>query len=303
MTTLLVILWVVSMAVTVLVAAMRPTRSDRSLFELKRLHDDDTLRKERLAGDADAILRLGTWLGIMSASMLAVAAWGGWGVVAMLTGLLAVSSLTRVRAVRRLAGQGYVAAEPRLLAIIEQYPRLARLVRADTPKRRDPKLESPEHLLHLVESASYVLSDDQRTIITHGLAWHTTTVGDIMTGRKDIASVKHDELLGPLVLDDLHKTGHNRFPVMKGSIDDIIGVLDITESLEVTGGRASRTVEQAMSPRVLRIETDEPLPVALAMLQKSHLHLLIVVDADGKTAGLLTLADITGSLLGKTGVK
>jgi putative hemolysin len=120
-----------------------------------------------------------------------------------------------------------------------------------------------------------------------------------MTKRKDIVSVKHTELLGPLVLDDLHRSGYTRFPVMRGTIDTVTGILDISQLLDVTVTKRSETVEKSMTSEVLHVEADEPLPVALDLLQKSHQHMLIVVDSDGKTAGLVTLSDITGSLLGK----
>lgn len=303
MTTLLVILWLALLVTLVVVMAMRPRPSRHSWFELKRRGDEQALRRERLLGDVYALRRIITTTLIALLSLVALATWQWWSLLVMLFVALLVVPTTRIAFVRRTASRLYDRCEPSILRFVEKWLIVGWFGRYEKFSHYDSKLESVEQLRHLVESAGHILSDDQQRIVRHGLDWHETTVGEIMTRRQDIVSIKHSELLGPLVLDDLHRSGHNRFPVVKGTIDTVIGMIDITHLLEVTASVSSQTAEKAMSPRVLRIESHETLPAALALLQKSHEHMLIVIDEDGKTAGLITLADITGSLLGKTGVK
>lgn len=303
MTTLLVILWLALLVTLVVVMAMRPRPSRHSWFELKRRGDEQALRRERLLGDVYALRRIITTTLIALLSLVALATWQWWSLLVMLFVALLVVPTTRIAFVRRTASRLYDRCEPSILRFVEKWLIVGWFGRYEKFSHHDSKLESVEQLRHLVESAGHILSDDQQRIVRHGLDWHETTVGEIMTRRQDIVSIKHSELLGPLVLDDLHRSGHNRFPVVKGTIDTVIGMIDITHLLEVTASVSSQTAEKAMSPRVLRIESHETLPAALALLQKSHEHMLIVIDEDGKTAGLITLADITGSLLGKTGVK
>lgn len=299
MTTLLVIVWGLTATLLVVVLAMRPARTHHSRFELKRRGDNVTMRREKLLGDVLALRRVTTGLLLIALVFAGSSAWQGLGIFLSVVLWLVAGAVCRWKPVHDSALKLYGRIEPSLLDTFERAPLLGSLMRAETYASHDQKLESLEHLRHLVESSGHVLSPDQQTIVTRGLNWHTTPVSDVMTQAKDIATIKRTELLGPLVLDDLHRSGHDRFPVIGKSINDIVGILDVTQVLDVTGGKRSETVEKVMSDQVLRVQSDEPLPAALSMLERSHLHMLVVVDPDGNTVGVVTLADITGSLLGK----
>lgn len=302
MTMLLVILGLLLAAVSVALLALRPKRTQHSRFELNRLQNENILRRERLLGCLFALRRASILSTVSMMSMVAMVLFQGWAVAVMLLGLVVIILLARTRLIAQPINRYYVHHEQSLLRFIEKNTWLGIFMLPGDHVPRDQKLESTEQLLHLAESSS-LLSDDQLTIIRHGLLWHQIPVSDIMIPREQIISVKHSELLGPLVLDDLHKSGHSQFPVTKKGIDNVIGVIDITESLEVTSVRASEKAENAMSTRIVHVAATDTLPQALDLLQKSKQHMLLVTDAEGKTVGLVTLADITGSLLGKTGVK
>lgn len=299
MTTLLVIIWCILTAVILLVASIKPERTKRSRFELERLHDRDTLRREKLLMDIFAVKQLIVFLGIASIAMLSVVLWQWWGVLMAFIVVVLIAPVARSSVVKRYGNQLYSRWESQLLQYCERHAFIGRLVKNDTHVFRDQKLESHEQLLHLVDAAGTLFSEEQQTIIRQGLKWHSIPVSEVMVPRKKIVSVKHTEMLGPLVLNDLHTTGHTRFPVVKSNIDTIVGVLDIAQLLDVTATKNSQTVEKVMAPQPLRIEKSEPLPNALHMLQKSHGHLLIVVDENGDTVGLVTLTDITAALLGR----
>lgn len=302
MTLLLLIVWIALVALAGALLALRPKRTHHSRFELNRLADEPLLRRERLLGSVFALRRVSIFLVVGAASMVAVLVFHGWSALVMPTALIAMISLARLRVVARPVNRLYDSNEASLLRFVEKNAWLGIFMLPGDHVPRDQKLESTEQLLHLAESSSF-LTTDQLAIIRHGLAWHESRVSGIMIPRSKIVSIKHSELLGPLVLDDLHKSGHSQFPVTKGSLDSVVGMLDITESLEVTSARVSKKVADVMSPRIVHVSDSDPLPKALELLQRSKQHMLIVTDDDGKTVGLVTLADITGSLLGKTGVE
>jgi len=303
MTIVLAILWLLLAAVLVLLLAMRPERTRQSHFELKRLGGDAVLRRERLLGGVYAVRQVGIGIVLLCLLLAGLGAWKGKGVLASFVLWLLAGLVARLSFVRRQALQLYMAAEPTLLAVLERAPVLAKLFGMSDHTPRDHRLESREQLAHLIETAGHILSSEQQTMLLHGLAWHETTAMQVMTPAADIVSIKNRELLGPLVLDDLHRSGHSRFPVIRSSLNTVVGILAITDLLDITSGKSSETAEKAMSPQVLKIESDKPLPHALELLQKSHQHMLIVVDDTGDTVGLLTLTDISRSLFGKTGVE
>ena len=299
MTTLLVIVWVIAAVFLIIILAMRPERTRHSLSELRRRDNQPLIRREKLLGDVLAVRRIVTGLLLVVLVLVGLAAWQSVGVIATILLWLIAGAVSRLKFIHTSSMKLYGRMEPSLLSAVERVSLIGWLFKTEKYAAHDQKLESPEHLLHLVGSSGSVLSDAQRMIITRGLTWHTTPVSSVMIKAKNIVSIKHSELLGPLVLDDLHRSGHTRFPVVRGTIDNVVGMLDISQLLDVTVGKRSETAEKTMLPQVLHIESDEPLPVALELLQKSHQHMLIVVDDEGKTTGLVTLSDITGSLLGK----
>lgn len=282
-----------------LVSAFRPKRTQHSWHELQRRGDKVVIRREHLLDDILGLRRVTVGLLLVALVLIGMALWQTMGVVISLGIWLVAGALSRWKPFHHQAMRLYDNIEPRLLHTVESAPLLGSLFRTDTYVPHDQKLESVEQLLQLVDAADHVLSADQQDIIRRGVAWYETTVGTIMTPAKDIFSIKHTELLGPLTLDDLHRSGHTRFPVIRSNIDTVLGVLDITSLLEVSTVRRSETAEKAMVPIIPKIDSDELLPMALTLLQKSRQHMLIVIDRDGKTVGLLTLADVTGALLGK----
>jgi CBS domain containing-hemolysin-like protein len=299
MITLLVIVWAVACILLLLHESVQLNRAPHSHFELKRRGDTALLRREKLFYSLSSLRSKMAMLLLIVTVAFSLMIWGGWGAVYTAVVIILIQPLSRLAIVAR-AGHGiYDPQEARILNLIENYSLLGWLVGTTQKSPADQKIESVEQLQHLLETSGSILTVEQQTIIRNGLNWHTVQVNSIMTPVEAIVSIKHTELLGPLVLDDLHRTGHNRFPVIRGTIDTVVGVLDISQLLDVTAGKRSETVEKTMLPQILHIESDQTLPDALAMLQKSHQHMLIVVDADGKTVGLITLSDITGSLLGR----
>ena len=298
MTTLLIIVWGILAIFLVFITSIRPERSLHSWFELKRRGDAAVMRRERLIEDINGMLRIVVGIVLIILAVTGFSIWQGLGII-LTIGIWLISGLiARQKPVHHYVSKVYSQAEPTLLDAAEKTKVIGALARTGKWRPYDAHLESKEQLLHLVDNAGNILTSDQQDIIRHGINWHTTPVEKIMTHRVDIVGVKHNELLGPLVLDDLHRSGHSRFPVIRGSLDEIIGVLDVTDLLEASATKHSQSVESVMAAQVPRIESDETLPVALSMLQKSRQHIVIVVDEEGKTVGLITLADITKSLLG-----
>ena len=299
MTTLMVIIWAIVLLALLVVLAFRPERTHRSWSELRRLGDKNTLRREKLLGDVLALRRVIVGLLLVSLVLLGGLYWQAAGVWLSIGVWLVAGAITRWKPLRDNAMNLYSHFEPNLLDIVEKFGFIGWLFRTEKYIQRDQKVESEEHLLHLVESSGHVLSSNQQDIIRRGINWHSQLVNSIMTPVEDIVSIKHTELLGPLVLDDLHQSEHYRFPVIKGNIDNIIGILDISNLFDVSATKRSETAEKAMSHEVLTIDVDESLPLALAKLQRAHANMLVVVNDEGITLGLLTLTDIIESLVGK----
>jgi CBS domain containing-hemolysin-like protein len=150
---------------------------------------------------------------------------------------------------------------------------------------------------HLITHSQHILTNDEKSLFTHGLRFATRKVNEVMTARGQITSIGAKEMLGPLVLDDLHKTGHTRFPVIDKDVDHVIGLLHIQDLLSLDN-KKSVTAEKAMEPRVFYIHQDQTLHHALMAFLRTHHHLFIVVNDDQETVGVISLEDTIEALIG-----
>jgi CBS domain containing-hemolysin-like protein len=302
----MVILWLALVSALLIVAGVRPRRTDMSNFELKRreaagdLAAGAAVRREAQLGDV-----LSMQYALKALLLVAVTAFGiatfGWatGMIAALIVALGYELIGSTPTVRRWSMRYYDRYEPQLLLCVERHKNLFRLIRSVTthPLRR-PRLGSREELEHVIQGAPNVISSDEKKMILSSLRSGTRTVREVMTPRNAIDSIAKNELLGPLVLDDLHKTGHSRFPVTHGDIDHIIGILHVQDLLTLDKKR-SVTAEKAMHPRACYIREDQSLQDALAAFLRSRHTLLVVVNELQETVGLVCLEDVVEAMLGR----
>lgn len=111
---------------------------------------------------------------------------------------------------------------------------------------------------------------------------------DIMVPRKNIAAIEENTAQSA-ILSLFSVTGHSRFPVYKGTIDNITGVLYIKDLINAKKNASIKDVMR--SP--LFILGIKKMSSIQAMLQKNRQSMAIVVDEYSGTEGILTITDIT----------
>jgi hypothetical protein len=283
MTVLILIIWLLLALGLLFVTAIRPVRTKHSSFELSRKGDTTAIDRERLLGDIYAYRRMLAVLLVMTLTIIGWVALQERGIIIVLVGLPVVMLLSRWGPVDRYVMGLYSGQERHLLGFANRWPTLGWLLGSDRRTNHDQRVESQEHLVHLVESAGHVLSEQQQRLIKRSLNWHGATIEEVMTPAKDIVSVSDRELLGPLVLNDLHKSGHHRFPVIHKDIDQVLGMVNISDLLQVDAIQKSHTADKAMTPIDVRLPIDTTLPHALKSLLAHPSQLGLVVDDDDKT--------------------
>ncbi|MFZ1258593.1 MAG: CBS domain-containing protein [Candidatus Saccharimonas sp.] len=289
----------------VLVASVTPRRSLVSMFELERRRQEgsesaaDELKREVLLDDVLSVKRVAEALLLVFVVMVGVVGFGSlFGVVVSLAVALGYGRLSRIEAVHTVAMRLYEQLEPKLLILLERHPVVARVIRSVTQTITSPEISSREELEHLVDELGHILTTDEKRLISNGLRFSEKTVESIMTPRGVIETIGKQELIGPLVLDTLHKTGHSRFPVIDGDIDHVVGVLHIKDLLTINN-KKSETAGKAMEAKVFYINQEQTLQHALAAFISTRHHLFIVVNGYRETAGILTLEDVIEALLGR----
>lgn len=302
---LIIIAIVLVLLVAVSSITIRP--SELSNFELERTKyndDPETKRhqeKSTYFRDLVSLQRLVAAV-LLTVSVVLLVSYTGWlwGTILSVLVALEYGVAAQFPPLRRIAQKLYDRYEASLILLIKRYPGIFRLFRSVTLEAAPTALHSHEELVHLVENALDVFDQNERKLIVHGLQFRSKRVREIMTPRSIIVSIKKSELLGPLVLDDLHKTGFSRFPVIGSDIDHVVGVLYLRDLLILDGTKKhTAKVETAMHPKAYFINETDTLEHALAAFLKTHQHMFIVVNAYRETVGLLTLEDVIESLLGR----
>lgn len=288
-----------------LVASMMPRRAVLSVFELERRRDQgnetaaEELAREVLLDDILSLKHAVEALLLVLTVLLSIGAFGiVVGIIVALAVALWYGRLARIDFIHLWANRLYEQCEPGILRFVERVPYLIKVLRTVNQEIPETEISSREELEHLVESARHILTDDECKLITNGLAFNEKRVEEVMTPRGVVETIAKSEIIGPLLLDELHKTGHSRFPVIDGDIDHVVGILHIKELLAL-GDKKTKTAEQAMDQHVYYINQEQTLDCALAAFIKTRHHLFIVVNGYRETAGILTLEDVMEALLGR----
>lgn len=263
--------------------------------------DDIEVDRELYYGEVISLQRVISALLLVFTSALAVVEFG-WliGVVIALVIAVEYGAAARLAFIRNAMTKQYIKVERRLFGFIKKYPKVFSAIGYFTPESAELRLHSHDELRHLVETSHSVLSADEKQRLLSSLDFSGKVVRDVMTPRSVIDAVKKGELLGPLVLDDLHKTGHSRIPVIDEDIDHVVGILHLRDLFEIDGAKKHTSkVESVMDKRVYYIHEDQSLEHALPAFIKTHHHLFVVVNSYRETVGLLSLEDAIESLIGK----
>ena len=176
-------------------------------------------------------------------------------------------------------------------------PIVRRIIGADLIS--DPNLLSDE-VLSVVEERDQAgdVDQDQRHMIEAVFEFGSTTVGGIMTPRTDVKGVEVEtrlEDLKKLILSD----GHSRYPVYDESLDSVIGVLYVKDLLRFVGkdGQPDFSMRQVIREALMVPETKRVREL-LAEFKSKKVHIAIVLDEYGGTAGLVTVEDIIEEIVG-----
>lgn len=268
-------------------------------FEIRRLAKSkqndflyDLEREERLS-DLKALRYLAEIIIIVVFIGLALARYN---FVFALIGVLLVPAMARVPIVQRRSQELYDYYEPALVRLSAKlHPVLKWFVRETSPK--EYRVHSKEEFVYLAGMATGILSKEEIALIYSGLSFHDKSVHEIMTPQSVIECAAQEDIVGPVLLYQMHTSGHSRFPVIDGDINHIVGILYLHDLVPLA--KETKTVKQVMQSRVFYIRDDAPLDRALRAFLRTHHHMCIVVNEYRETVGVLTLEDVIEALLGR----
>lgn len=144
-----------------------------------------------------------------------------------------------------------------------------------------------------------VLEEEEREMIDSIFKFGNTKVQEVIVSRLDIVAVEAGGSLTD-ILRAAAEAGHSRIPVFEKKIDNIIGVLYVKDLLNLWG---KKDEEKLKVKDLIRtpyfVPETKKVDELLREFQKKKIHLAIVVDEYGGTAGLVTLEDLLEEIVGE----
>ena len=137
---------------------------------------------------------------------------------------------------------------------------------------------------------------DEQDLVTSVFEFHDTKVKEIMVPRIDMVAVNL-HLDATEAIDTIIDAGHSRVPVFDESIDRVVGVVHTKDMLKVISAGESPNLN-ALKREVYFVPESKKIDELLSEFKARRIHIAIVVDEYGGTAGLITLEDILEELVG-----
>ncbi len=154
-------------------------------------------------------------------------------------------------------------------------------------------------LVDLLEQRS-VIEPREREMIHSVFEFGDTLVREVMVPRTDIVFIERDKTLRQALSLAL-RSGFSRIPVVGENEDDVIGIAYLKDivarSHEYREGESVEQIESIMRPATY-VPDSKPIDELLRAMQAKQIHVAIVIDEYGGTAGLVTIEDILEELVG-----
>jgi len=295
------VIWLV-MAVGLVVAAFGAT-AGAALITVSRAELTRAVGR-RLRGAAPSL----GWLAQVDADLTAASATTSLGVLllgAALPGLLVGSGTTRLVTILALVGAPLVlfaaylvprwltqpraqGVADRVLPILRPWSRVLGLLLPTRAVTRPTDLRS----IWREGAAVGLRADDELVLVGGVMAFSVRPVREVMTPRTDIVAIEEHA-----ALEDIRavfaQSGYSRIPVIRGTLDDIVGMLHAFDLFKLRPGDPLPVRPVAVTP------ASRTCGDLLLDMQRERRHFAVVIDEFGGTLGIATLEDLLEELVGE----
>ncbi|MFA5388373.1 MAG: hemolysin family protein [Candidatus Omnitrophota bacterium] len=138
---------------------------------------------------------------------------------------------------------------------------------------------------------------DKYRMLSKIFEFSNTVVKTVMVPKDRMMSINIDNNIDD-ILDFVLESGYSRIPVYKDRPDNIIGVINMKDLLNLSVNRDLVILQDVIYPPIF-VTDSKNVTELLKEFQKGHTHLAIVVDPTGKIQGLVTLEDLLEEIVGE----
>jgi len=151
-------------------------------------------------------------------------------------------------------------------------------------------------LIRIGEEESPKLKDKYK-MLTKVFEFSNTVVKTVMVPKDKMISIDMNTKIED-ILDKVLESGYSRLPVHKDNPDNIIGVINMKDLLNLSVNRDLVILEDILYPPIF-VPDSKNVAELLKEFQKGHAHLAIVIDSYGKIQGLVTMEDLFEEIVGE----
>jgi len=141
-----------------------------------------------------------------------------------------------------------------------------------------------------------VIDDTESEIIQNAISFSEIFAHEIMIPRQDMKCIYQNSSFNE-VMEFVKQHKHTRFPLCAGDKDQILGMIHIRDLLECKNSQHKDILSKIVR-NILFVPENKSISEILHEMMRKRIHLAIVVDEYGGTAGLLSMEDILEELVG-----
>lgn len=135
-------------------------------------------------------------------------------------------------------------------------------------------------------------------MIDRSLKFGEVTAEELMTPRSTVETLHADDTVVDLIALAI-ETGHSRFPVIRGDLDDTIGVVHYKDAFAIDIAQREHTTVQSIAKPIQVVPESLDGDSVLNAVRDSGSQVILVADEYGGTAGLITIEDVVEEILGE----
>ncbi len=144
-----------------------------------------------------------------------------------------------------------------------------------------------------------LVEEEEREMIGNIFAFSERLVREVMVSRLDMVALPQEASFAQ-ALQVINRAGHSRIPVYHNNIDQVVGLLYAKDLLKfVQEHREDISVQEMMRPDVYFVPESKRVSDLLNEMRSRQVHIAIVVDEYGGTAGLATIEDLVEEIVGE----
>ena len=167
--------------------------------------------------------------------------------------------------------------------------------------RGDPEVSVTEDELYdIIEDMTDegTLEPERGELMSSALQFADLSVETVLTARVDVAAI-NSEWDSERVLAFIKEQRHSRLPVYEGSIDNIVGVLQIRKYIRAYLKEGPSVSLSALLDEAYFVQRSMKIDELLSVMSQKKLNMAVVTDSYGGTLGIVTVEDILEELVGE----